>query len=97
MENDTNIGTIYLGMRAAAARAGISYGYLLRLCAKGRGPTPDATMPGGRGGKRSLWRPETIDAWSAARGVKGSWRNPIIEEVAPAAELVEPEAAAAAA
>ncbi len=83
MENDTNIGTIYLPMREAAARANLSYGHLLRLCATGRGPAPDATMDGNRG-KRSLWRPETIDAWSAARGVKGSWRNPAANPAAAA-------------
>ena len=65
----TNIGTLFLPVREAAARAGISYGHMLRLCATGRGPQPDATMAGGRGGSRSLFREETVKAWIEQRGV----------------------------
>lgn len=42
-------GTEFLTMRAAATRANISYGHMLRLCATGKGPAPDATMDGSRG------------------------------------------------
>ncbi len=52
----------YLGVKQVAERLGITAGGLLNL----RLPEPDAYIGRTRG-----WKPETIDAWNAARPGRG--------------------------